>query len=92
MLFWELILDGCLPFTKEFMQDLRVSGRVAATAHDQCKNYLETHHRDEWGMFSSVLYILDETLKEDPLLRLAAAALLQQVRTLAQQQYVFFAL
>lgn len=89
MLFWELVLDGYLPFTNEAMQHLRVSGEVATTAHDQCKSYMETHHRDERGMFSSVLYILGEALKEDPLLRPAAATLVQQVRTLAQQQYVF---
>ncbi|KAF2829379.1 ankyrin [Ophiobolus disseminans] len=84
MLLWEVLLDGTLNVTQEHMQRLRNSGSVATYAHDRCKTHLESHHRDEHGLVSVVLNILDETLSEDPLLRQTAATLVPQFRALAQ--------
>ncbi|KAJ5057278.1 hypothetical protein J3E72DRAFT_387986 [Bipolaris maydis] len=84
MLLWEVLLDGKIDVTTEFMHELRNTGRVAEYACKRCKEYLETHHKDERRMFLAVLKLLDEALLEDPRRRPSAASLIPHVRLLSQ--------
>lgn len=86
MLLWEVLLDGTLDMTKEAMQRLRDSGSVSPFARARCKMHLESHHRDEQKMFSSLLHLLDDALQEDPLRRPSAAILIPHIRALAQDE------
>jgi len=93
MLMWKVMIDGAdytdadgRKINRDEMQTLREHDRMATTAKDACKKYLNAHHSREGTSFNIILGVLSDALCPNASNRPNAPSLLSRLKRLSGEK------